>query len=367
MVEIIVFLFLISTVYILLHHIRIAHIFRSHVKKNNQVENHLIPVSVVICARNESSTLSKNLKFILNQNYPKFEIIVVDDCSEDSTVDTIQRYQKEYSNLKLVSIKTKVSNSKRNALKKGVLASEYDTILLTDADCKPSSKEWIKSMTEQVSSTTFCVLGFSPYFKFPGFLNHIIQFETFQTASLYMSRAIIQKAYMSVGRNVMYSKSLFLESEDFENEKHLTSGDDDLLIQNIKDKKQIDVNLDPKSFVFSQPKTDFKSWWNQKLRHYSTATQYKTSSQFFLGTFHLFHALFWLCLICLLFSQFRAFALLMVGITFIIKSIFIYSNSRIFKISKSIIWLWPILEVSLIILQLGLGLHGTFKKQNSWQ
>jgi len=367
MVEIIVFIFLISTIYILLHYLRTAHIFRSHFQKNTQFENHSIPVSVVICARNEASTLFKNLEFILNQNYPKFEVVVVDDCSDDSTINTIQLFQKEYSNLKLVSIRTKTSKSKRDALKKGILASKYDTILLTDADCKPSSSEWIKSMSGRLSSNTSCVLGYSPYFKSSGFLNDIIQFETFQTASLYMSRAIIQKAYMSVGRNVMYSKSLFLEYENFDNEKHLTSGDDDLLIQNIKDKNQIDVNLDPRSFVFSQPKTDFKSWWNQKLRHYSASTHYKTSSQLFLGMFHLFHGLFWLSFIYLLFSQFITFALLIVGITFLIKSILMLCNARIFKISRSIIWLWPILEVSLIFLQYGLGLHGTFKKQNSWQ
>jgi hypothetical protein len=182
-----------------------------------------------------------------------------------------------------------------------------------------------------------------------------------------MSRAIVNQAYMSVGRNVMYSKSLFLESENFDNEKHLTSGDDDLLIQSINDKTQIDVNLDSKSFVISKPKTSFKSWWNQKLRHYSTSTHYKISNQLFLGFYHFSHGLFWLSSVVLLFSQFRVLALITIGLTLFIKSVFLQFFGRVFKISRIILCLWPILEVSLILLQFGLGLNGTFKKQNTWQ
>ncbi|WP_317164157.1 glycosyltransferase [Psychroflexus aurantiacus] len=324
-------------------------------------------MSVIICAKNEAENLSKHLEFVLNQNYPEFEVIVVDDASTDSTSEIIQKLQESYTTLKLIQLKQKESPSKRTALKTGVLASRFDHILLTDADCRPVSKDWISIMSSQLSNSRPCVLGYSPYLYCPSFLNFIIQFETLQTAVLYLSKAIENKAYMSVGRNAMYSKRLFLDSENFKNETHLTSGDDDMLIQNMKDLSGITVSLNADSFVLSQPKTDWKSWWRQKLRHYTTAYHYRSSHQLFLGLYHVSHALFWVSFLILLFSRFSGIALGVFAATLLIKSIFIGIYAKILKASKPVLFIWPILEACLLFLQLGLGIGGKFKKQQSWQ
>ncbi|WP_019038193.1 glycosyltransferase [Psychroflexus tropicus] len=364
---VVLILFIVSTVAILFQQFRIYYPLRKQFNKaaNNQVD--INPVSVIICARNEAKSIASNLKLILNQEYPSFEVIVVDDCSEDNTVLEVQRLQKLYSNLKLVQLTSKPSNSKRNALKNGVLASKNETILLTDADCRPVSKYWIQGMTAEISESSNCVLGYSPYTEYPTFLNSVIQFETLQTASLYMSQAVQGNAYMSVGRNVLYSKSLFLISENFENEKHLTSGDDDLLIQNIKDKKQITVSLAAETFIESQPKTNFTAWWKQKLRHYSSADYYSLSNKLFLGVFHGCQGLFWLSFTVLMFSEYMPLSLIIVSSTLLLKSVLMKYLFRIFKISNRYLWLWPILEICLMLLQLGLGINGRFKKHNSWQ
>ena len=237
---------------------------------------------------------------------------------------------------------------------------------MTDADCRPVSNQWILNMAAQLDESKSCVLGYSPYIYHSSFLNWIIQFETLQTASLYISRAIKNKAYMSVGRNVMYSKELFLKSENFENEKHLTSGDDDLLIQNIRDKSQITVCTEPDSFVFSLPKNSWGSWWKQKLRHYSTAIHYDFRSQLFLGIYHFFHVLFWLCFLILLFSEFSTTASTIFILALLLKSFLIVVYGKVLKVPRPVLLVWPILEASLLIMQMALGLLSKFKKQKTW-
>lgn len=365
--EFILLLFLISTLYLLIQQLKIAHLFSKYKPYPLKPENNQVPVSVVICAKNEAKNLSENLKFVLNQKYSEFEVVVVDDCSTDSTSELVKGFQENYSFLKLIQLKNKVSDSKRNALKTGILASSHQLILLTDADCRPASKNWISIMSSQLSTSKSCVLGYSPYIAFPSFLNFIIQFETLQTASLYISKAIENKAYMSVGRNVMYTKQLFLDNENFENEKHLISGDDDMLIQNIEDPSKITVSLNSDSFVLSQPKRNWKSWWKQKLRHYSTSYHYKSSSQLFLGLYHFFHALFWVSFLLLIFSQFPEIAFGAFMLTILFKSILMRFYAKILKVSKPVLFLWPILEACLLLFQLGLGLSSRFKKQSTWQ
>lgn len=363
----ILLLFIISTLYILIQQFKIARLLSKHKSLSYNSKNTQSSVSVIICAKNEEKNLSTHLEFILDQNYSEFEVIVVDDFSTDSTSVIVKKFQKKYSNLKLIQLEGKSSQSKRLALKTGVLASSYDVVLLTDADCRPASKNWISTMNAQLSESKSCVLGFSPYVKLPSFLNFIIQFETLQTAGLYLSKALQNKAYMSVGRNVMYQKSLFLTSENFENEKHLTSGDDDLLIQNIKDKSKITVSLNPDSFVISQPKTTWSSWWKQKLRHYSTASHYKPSSQLFLGYYHAFHGLFWLSFLILNFSDLSRLGFSFFLIALVVRSVLLVNYAKVLKVSKSVLFIWPILEAYLLLLQLGLGINGKLKKQKTWQ
>ncbi|MBZ9627674.1 glycosyltransferase [Psychroflexus sp. CAK57W] len=363
----ILLLFLISTLYILIQQFKTAYLFSEHKAYSSDSKKTQPPVSVVICARNEARNLSEHLEFILNQNYPQFEVIVVDDCSTDSTSEVVKQLQEKYAYLKLIQLQTKVSDSKRNALKTGIHASLHELILLTDADCRPISKDWISTMSSRLSTSKSCVLGYSPYIAYSSFLNFIIQFETLQTASLYISKAIENKAYMSVGRNVMYTKQLFFDNENFDNEKHLISGDDDMLIQNIEDSSKITVSLNADSFVLSQPKTNWKTWCKQKLRHYSTAYHYKSSSQLFLGLYHFFHALFWVSFLILVFGQFSDIAFGVYVLTILIRSILIRIYAKILKVSKPVLFIWPILEACLLLLQLGLGLISRLKKQQTWQ
>jgi len=325
------------------------------------------PVSIIICAKNEEVNLSSNLEFILNQHYPTFEVIVVNDYSTDSTSEVIKTFQNNYPNLRLIHAIDENSKSKRSALKLGILKSKYNRILLTDADCKPTSKFWITEMNTCLTKKFNCVLGYSPYEYKSTFLNKMIQWETLQTGILYSYRAIEGKAYMSVGRNVMYQKSIFLESENFEKERGLTSGDDDLLIQNIKDKSKISLCLNPESFVLSQPKTTWKSWWKQKQRHYSTSPFYDKSSQLFLGGYHFSQFLFWSTFLILCLSKEWMLALFIFGIAIVAKSLITVQFEKVFKVPKSVLWIWPILEASLLILQMGIGISGIFQKQKSWQ
>ena len=169
------------------------------------------PVSIIICARNEAQNLEKNLPRILNQNYRLFEVIVVNDNSNDTTYDVLLKYKKIYSNLQIINLDTKPLGmvGKKFPLKIGIESSKYATLLLTDADCCPSSSEWLFCMQSRITDTTKIVLGYGPYTFHPSLLNRFIRFETVYTAIQYFSFALGKLPYMGVGRNLAYRKELF--------------------------------------------------------------------------------------------------------------------------------------------------------------
>src|ERR1700756_1803462 len=134
-----------------------------------------IPVSVVISARNESANLQEYLPHILGQNYPDFEVIVVNDCSYDDSYDILREFEQKYPHLKVVTITEhdRFKTGKKFALTLGIKAAKNEHLLFTDADCQPASGDWITRMAAHFNEEVQLVLGYSPCYKSNGFLNAI--------------------------------------------------------------------------------------------------------------------------------------------------------------------------------------------------
>lgn len=244
-------------------------------------------VSVIICAKNETENLRKNLPFILNQKYKDFEVIVVDDGSDDNTIEIIQQLKLTTNNLFLVTISKheKIGLGKKYALQKGVENATKDLILLTDADCTPNSQNWISEMAALINEQHKIVLGISPYKYESSFLNAIVEYETAQTAMQYIGFAILGMPYMSVGRNVCYDAKLLKSKVWNKNELAIASGDDDLALQSLATKCNVTVCLKEDSYTYSLAKKGWKSWFQQKTRHAESGFLYKFKYKLLLGSY----------------------------------------------------------------------------------
>jgi len=209
-------LWIILSIYLaswLIQQIHYSFIFSRFLQKARPVKhgNEIVPVSVVICARNEAENLEKYLPMILEQDYPDFEVIVVNDCSDDETEDVLKKLKEKYPHLRTTFLKEqeKFWHGKKLALTVGIKAARNEWLLLTDADCAPSSNEWIKIMASHFSDDKAIVLGYGGYLEYPGLLNRLIRYEAAFVALQYFSYALCRMPYMGVGRNLAYRKSLF--------------------------------------------------------------------------------------------------------------------------------------------------------------
>jgi cellulose synthase/poly-beta-1,6-N-acetylglucosamine synthase-like glycosyltransferase len=190
------------------------------------------PVSVIICAKDESENLRKYLPFVLEQNYPLFEVIVINDGSTDDTDDLLHDFSKTYTNLRTTFVPVGANNisTKKLGLTLGIKAAKYDCLLFTDADCMPADKNWIARMARNFTPDTDFVLGYGAYMPAEGFVNTLIRFDTLFIALQYMGLALAGKPFMGVGRNLAYRKSTFFRQNGFASMLHLSSGDDDLMV-----------------------------------------------------------------------------------------------------------------------------------------
>ena len=243
------------------------------------------PVSVIICARDEEANLRINLPLILEQDYPEYEVIVVNDASGDGTEDLLNGLQRQYSHLRSTFIREgdHIRDGKKLALTVGIKAAIHDWVLLTDADCAPVTDRWIYTMQRNFVRASQIVLGYGGYRRAKGLLNLVSRYEAFFTALQYFSLALAGHPYMGTGRNLAYRKQLFFENKGFASHYELASGDDDLFVNEVARKNNTRIEIRPESFTRSATVKTWKQWYYQRKRHLTTGPRYRFFTKVVIG------------------------------------------------------------------------------------
>lgn len=327
------------------------------------------PVSIVLCAKNEYLNLKKNVPLIINQDYPEFELVIVNDASDDETIFLLEDLEREHKNITIVNITQDLNffKGKKFPLSVGIKSAKFDNLLLTDADCTPASSNWIKKMAGNFSNSKEVVLGYGKYEQEPGWLNSVIRFETLMTAVQYFSYALIGIPYMGVGRNLAYKKSLFLKNNGFISHYNVDSGDDDLFINEVANKKNTSIEIHPESFTISEGKKTFSEWWLQKRRHLSTSKYYKFKHKFLLGLYSMSLIVAIVTFIFLLTLKVNILiVLILFGIRLLSQLLIIKKTSDQLS-EKKLLLFSPLIELFLLGVFPMMILTNLIIKRNRWQ
>lgn len=272
-------------------------------KIRNPISEQAEGVTVVIAAHNERANLKNLIPIICEQDYPNFDIMIINDRSTDGTKPLLERMMAIYPKLRTVTVNYTPDHvtSKKYALTLGIKVAKHDVLLLTDADCIPKSKDWITLMTRPVrEENKVFSLGFSQYQADSSLLNKWIQFETLWTAIQYMAFALWKAPFMGVGRNLSYRKSFFMEKKAFKGLWQIDCGDDDLFVNQYATGNNTAVVIDPESITLSQPKKNWKSYFTQKKRHFHAGKYYRVADKPKIGLYVFSHLIFWVSSISLL-------------------------------------------------------------------
>jgi len=327
------------------------------------------PVSVVICAKNEYQNLMKNLPVVLEQDYPDYEVIVVNDASDDDSIELLNSFTRKYKHLRIFDLERNLNffSGKKFPLSLGIKSAKNEIVLLTDADCKPSSPNWISNMVSGYDAKTEIVLGYGTYRKTVGFLNQLIRYDSFLVAMQYMSYALAGSPYMGVGRNLSYKKSLFYNAKGFTAHYKLKSGDDDLFINRAATKVNTRIEISPDAHTVSSAKANLVQWILQKRRHFTTAKYYRPKFKFLLSLAYISKLLLYLSFAIFIFLNYNLL------ITLIAFSVFFTSHWVILALctnkvrENDLAVLSPVLEILLLALSPIIYFSNVIIKQEKWK
>jgi len=347
--------------------ISIFTILYGFIGKENTGAEEKEPVSIIICARNEEKNLVKHLPLILKQDYPTFEVIIVNDNSGDGTYDLLLSLRNEHKNIKPIHIDHTPEHidRKKYAITLAVKKASYERLVLIDADCSPSSSQWLKRMLKNEGKANF-IIGYSPYKKQPGVLNLLIRYETISTALKYLVMGKLFRPYMAVGRNFSFRKSFFLEKNGFGKWQKVIGGDDDLLVNQYGKKSNTNFVFHQKAITYSCPKKTLREYIIQKVRHYSVGKLYRTSDKIKLGLLGLSKFLFWMLLIPAILSGFKPFVTIF---SIIIVMVLLLIQIRVFinrSGEKFEWWISPFIEILYLIFYIFVGIVVLTKRKVNW-
>ena len=338
--------------------------------KSKSASSKNISISVIVCAKNEAENLKKFLPSIINQDYEKFEVVLINDASSDDTLDVMKTFEEQHNNIKIVDVENNEAfwGNKKYALTLGIKAASHNFLLFTDADCKPVSNQWIKEMSSQFNNEKTVVIGYGAYKKKKfNLLNALIRFETIFTAIQYFSYTKIGMPYMAVGRNLAYRREEFFNANGFMSHMQIRSGDDDLFINQVANKSNTALCFSKDSFTESIPETNFKNWFNQKRRHVSTANHYKPIHKTVLGLFYISQLLFWITSIILLVLLFRwEIVISLIAFRLVLQYISFGLSAKKLDDTK-LIYTLPFLELFLIVSQFFIFISNLTSKTHHWR
>lgn len=338
-------------------------------------------VSVLIPARNEEKNITRCVKDALAQNYPSelFEVIVIDDFSEDKTVELLREIQSIH--LRILQLKDFIQHEnfnsfKKKALETGINNSKGDLMVATDADCT-MGKNWLSTIVSFYEKEDVKFIS-GPVTITPIEIsdkNSLL--KKFQAVDLMgmvgMGAASLANNFplMCNGANLAYEKKAFQEVGGFSGVDNIASGDDMLLMHKIAEKYPAKIGFikSRDAMVYTLPQLAIKDFFNQRIRWASKSTAYKNrnitlilSLVFLFNFFILMNLLLWI----ISGLHFKQLFFIQLGLKLIFDFLFLTSLNKFFRI-KNLFWLFlhsQILHIFYIAL---VGIAGIFVSRYDWK
>ena len=242
-----------------------------------QPDENCPPISVIVVTKDSGEALKKNLPAILEQDYPFFEVIVVNDESVGEDEDTLKLFSKKYRNLyhTFIPKSARYISTEKLGISMGLKASKHQWIVVTDPYSRPVSKNWLRCLSKHFTSDTEIVLGYSNYTSNKtAFSRHIITDNLFHSMR-YLGKALGGKAYMGIGHNMAYRKDVYELHKGFANQLNLKRGEDDLFVNTVANSRNTKVALEPDSFVRMDIPPFKRTWLAEKISYAVTGRFYK--------------------------------------------------------------------------------------------
>lgn len=341
--------------------------------KNKPIDDDKITtngISVIIIAQNDELNLQENLLQILEQEYPLFEVIVINENSNDDSEFVLHILTENYKNLKIINLQENINKfiTRKFSLDIGIKSAKYDTIVITEPKCCPSSFSWLSHINEQMQNKKKKIaIGFCGIKPSKGFLNQFVQYDSVTNAMNCFSFALIGNPYTGVNENIAYSKDFFFRNGGLISQYRTHTGSNDIFVNRYANKSNTSVVLNKDSFTYCNSFSSYSFFKRNKINNYLAFKHFKFKDKFLLSLLPFDSLLLYLGIIFLIIIRFPwQYCIPVVVVKWLIQILYYKKCMKKFEI-KNCYMLTPFMEVYFMFLHFNLFVKSLFIKKNKWE
>ncbi|MGL4994268.1 MAG: glycosyltransferase [Bacteroidales bacterium] len=255
-----------------------ASLYRKLIYSHKDISSNKPGITLLVYACNDADNIRENLKYLLDQDYPDFDVIVVNDGSTDETNIELKRLESSYSNLYHTYLpeEAKTLVRRKLAITVGLKAVRKEWVILTTANTRPDSNNWLSAMAQEMTPKRDIVLGYSGIISKKGGAAWFIQ-QNLRHQIRYLSYAKSHRAYMGVGNNLAIRHSAFT-SNLMSGTLNLNAGEDDITVNRLATKANSAVATSPEASVRVLFDDISQGWYERIFKYNITRGYYKHRS-----------------------------------------------------------------------------------------
>lgn len=327
-------------------------------------------ISIIIPCRNESANLPLLFYDLERQLFPKekFQVVFVDDHSDDGSFELFEELQKSHSFSSTFLPLKQEEEGKKAALTAGIENSEFNYLMTTDADCRLPNK-WLKTFSDYFASTDAALLAGAVEIKADNsFFSKMQGFEFASLSGITAAFFGLKKPIMCNGANLAFKKELFHRVNGYSKHSHIASGDDVFFLHQAKSLKvPICYVFERAARVETHPKESLKTFLEQRIRWAGKSSSYKDGNilyvGFLVGVYNLLLLL--LLLLAIVKGSYLWLLLLLFVVKFLMDMLFMYKIRHFFSLNHILLYSF-ILSLLYPFYAVGIGVISLFTS-SAWK
>jgi poly-beta-1,6-N-acetyl-D-glucosamine synthase len=326
-----------------------------------------LPVSVIIVVHNQYQLIRQNLPELLGQDYPDFEVLVVDDTSDDGSDEVLEKLAETFSNLRVVKLTQSLNwfKGRKFPLSLGIKSASHEFLLLTDIRFRPEGKNWISQMVAAYTPDTAIALGYAT-FNTTSKINKWLRFMAFYDGMLYLSMALSGMPFKGIGPNLSYRKSLFYRHKGFSSHYVINAGDDELFVNKAATRKNTEIRISADSQVKCTKPMTFIQWLENEKTRLAIRRFFKPGHRMMISLFSATTLFFYALFAAMLVIHVQLPVIIGIFLIRLLSQLVIFGLIQKKLSEKKLLWVTPIFDLALSLIDLAIWLRMLFTKKSKW-
>ncbi len=218
------------------------------------------PMSLLITFRNEEANLKDNLPSLFENGNNAYEVVAVDNCSQDNSLDVLTSLKNEHPNLRISSLRQFTFHSDKMAHNIALKAACHDWVTVIPPSINVTGKEWLREISSRLDTDNQVSVGYSNIAPKSSFFNLLFRCELFFQQLKSFGFIVNRLPFVISQENVVFNKQQYFNVGGFRGKINEPFAKLELVINSFIRKAPVSLILTKETAVYRKEDITWKDY-----------------------------------------------------------------------------------------------------------